>query len=171
MKNKLIILLITVICSNLMADLKWDKKNINEILLPSTRQAFISFDFKNTGENNIEFTKLRASCGSCMRINSNKKIYKPGEEGSINAVYNIKQPMGVINKSINIVYNDGEEENFDKLNMSLSFPKLFAEPLPKSVYWEKRDNGARQYFNNQQPQPKGIRVAHVCFNIYSLRLI
>ncbi len=24
---------------------------------------------------------------------------------------------------------------------------------------------------NQQPQPKGIRVAHVCFNIYSLRLI
>ncbi len=62
------------------------------------------FRFKNTGKNDLIIRKTKASCG-CTAVTLGNKIIKPGEEGSIKAVFNSRGKRGNQHKSITITTN------------------------------------------------------------------
>ncbi len=68
------------------------------------------FTFKNTGKNDLIIRKSKASCG-CTAVSLGSKIIKPGEEGSIKAVFNTRGKRGKQTKSINLTTNIPESKD------------------------------------------------------------
>ena len=62
------------------------------------------FKFKNTGKNDLIIRKMKSSCG-CTAASVGSKTIKPGEEGSIKAVFNSRGKHGQQHKSITITTN------------------------------------------------------------------
>lgn len=64
------------------------------------------FTFKNTTDQTILITNVKASCG-CTATKYTKTPIKPGETGSITATYNARNP-GNFNKSVTVTTNDSD---------------------------------------------------------------
>ncbi len=62
------------------------------------------FKFKNTGKNDLIIRKMKSSCG-CTAVSVGSKTIKPGEEGSIKAVFNSRGKRGRQHKSITVTTN------------------------------------------------------------------
>ncbi|MEE1897372.1 DUF1573 domain-containing protein [Flavobacterium rakeshii] len=62
------------------------------------------FTFKNTTDQTILITHVKASCG-CTATNYTKTPIKPGETGSVTATYNAANP-GNFTKTITVTTND-----------------------------------------------------------------
>ncbi len=62
------------------------------------------FKFKNTGKNDLIIRKTKSSCG-CTAVQLGNKTLKPGEEGSIKAIFNSRGKRGNQHKSITITTN------------------------------------------------------------------
>lgn len=62
------------------------------------------FKFKNTGKNDLIIRKMKSSCG-CTAVSVGSKTIKPGEEGSIKAVFNSRGKRNQQHKSITITTN------------------------------------------------------------------
>jgi len=70
-----------------------------------SESAQCKFKFKNTGGSDLEIGKINATCG-CTVPRLDKKVYKPGEEGSLSIKYSGQSRPGRITKSINVFSND-----------------------------------------------------------------
>ena len=70
-------------------------------------QPTFEFLFKNTGNQPIVMSNVKASCG-CTTPHWTKTPVMPGETGSIKVVYNSKGRVGPFNKSITITSNATE---------------------------------------------------------------
>ncbi len=66
--------------------------------------ASYEFEFKNTGDQPIVISNVRASCG-CTTPSWTKEPVPPGGKGTIKAVYNSRNRPGPFNKSITITSN------------------------------------------------------------------
>ncbi|KGO83236.1 MULTISPECIES: DUF1573 domain-containing protein [Flavobacterium] len=64
------------------------------------------FTFKNTTDQTILITHVKASCG-CTATNYTKTPIKPGETGSVTATYNAANP-GNFTKTITVTTNDSD---------------------------------------------------------------
>lgn len=74
--------------------------------IPEGPAAEYEFKFKNTGSEPIVITKVHASCG-CTTPSYSKEPVKPGETGTVKAVYNTQGRPNPFNKSITVVSNAG----------------------------------------------------------------
>ncbi len=63
------------------------------------------FHFKNSGKSDLVIRKIRTTCG-CTTANLEKKVLKPGETSSFQAVFTPGSRKGVQRKSIYIISND-----------------------------------------------------------------
>ncbi len=66
-----------------------------------------NFVIRNTGDQPLIISKVKASCG-CTTPNWTKEPIMPGEKGVVTAVYNSKNRQGHFNKSIAITSNATE---------------------------------------------------------------
>lgn len=74
--------------------------------IPEGPQAEFEFKFKNTGTEPIVISGVHASCG-CTTPSYSKEPVKPGETGTIKAVYNTQGRPTPFNKSITVASNAG----------------------------------------------------------------
>jgi len=76
----------------------------------------VNYRFKNSGDKNLIFTDVRASCG-CTVPEKPEKPYAPGEEGVIKAKFDSKgRPVGETRKDVYVTANTKPESS-----MQLSF--------------------------------------------------
>lgn len=66
---------------------------------PTQKEFNATYNFKNTGKMTITISKIKSTC-ACLPAELKKKIYKPGEEGKINAVLKFGTSKGKFVKSI-----------------------------------------------------------------------
>lgn len=64
------------------------------------------FTFKNTTDQTILITHVKASCG-CTATNYTKTPIKPGEMGTVTATYNAANP-GNFTKTVTVTTNDSD---------------------------------------------------------------
>ncbi|QEE48693.1 DUF1573 domain-containing protein [Flavobacterium alkalisoli] len=64
------------------------------------------FTFKNTTDQTILITNVKASCG-CTATNYTKTPIKPGEMGTVTATYNAANP-GNFTKTVTVTTNDSD---------------------------------------------------------------
>ena len=66
-----------------------------------------TFEFKNTGENPLVLSNVKAACG-CTATEYTKEPVQPGESGFVKGVFNA-QAEGVFNKTITVTTNTAEK--------------------------------------------------------------
>ncbi|MEO1130362.1 MAG: DUF1573 domain-containing protein, partial [Planctomycetota bacterium] len=85
-----------------------------------------TFVFKNTGDAELEITRVSPSCG-CTTTKMDKTIFAPGESAGIETVYTPKGP-GRASKYITVQSND-DSESAIRLKISAELiPFAFVEP-------------------------------------------
>lgn len=83
---------------------KFEKETHDFGIVSEGDMAIYEFVFKNSGDEPIIMTSVRASCG-CTTPFFTKEPVMPGQEGKIKVQYNSSGRMGVFNKSITITSN------------------------------------------------------------------
>jgi hypothetical protein len=63
------------------------------------------FEFINEGKKTLNILKVKTSCG-CTTTKLDKKEFKKGEKGFIEAVFNTRGRKGAQHKQITVVTND-----------------------------------------------------------------
>lgn len=71
------------------------------------KPATHEFTFKNTSDQTILITNVKASCG-CTTPNWTKTPIKPGESGNVTATYNAAHP-GPFTKTVTVTTNDTDQ--------------------------------------------------------------
>ena len=74
--------------------------------IPEGPAAEVEFKFKNTGDEPINITSVRPSCG-CTTPSWSKDPVLPGKEGAIRASYNTQGRPNGFTKSITVTSNAG----------------------------------------------------------------
>ncbi len=82
--------------------------------IPEGEVAKHTFTFRNTGEQPLKLTRVRASCG-CTTPSWSKEAVQPGEEGFIEVAFNSRGRRGKQTKAVTVT------GNFPGLNMVLRF--------------------------------------------------
>lgn len=106
MKNIALFFLLTVSVLTVQAqgEFELDKVTHDFGVISEGTQAKYEFTFTNIGNQPIEISSVKASCG-CTTPFYTKEPVMPGETGSIKVNYNSKSRPGVFNKSITIHSN------------------------------------------------------------------
>lgn len=65
----------------------------------------VSFAFSNTGWRTVEIEQIRTSCG-CTAATPEKRVYEPGESGSIDARFTVGNRQGTQRNRISIVTDE-----------------------------------------------------------------
>lgn len=86
------------------ADFKFEKEVHDFGNIKEGTQAEYVFKFTNTGKEPLVITNVQASCG-CTTPKWTKEPVKPGESGSVTAIYNSKGRPGNFNKAVTITSN------------------------------------------------------------------
>ncbi|MEO1655747.1 MAG: DUF1573 domain-containing protein, partial [Bacteroidota bacterium] len=103
--------------------------------------ATYEFEFTNTGDQPIEISSVKASCG-CTTPFWTKEVVYPGKTGKIKASYNSKSRPGPFTKSVTIRSNA-------KKNVRVLYIKGFVNPSETSL-----DRQEGKAYGNATKEPK-----------------
>lgn len=67
-----------------------------------------TFVFTNAGENQLEIKNVTTSCGCTGAVVDEKKVFEPGEKGSIKFTFNTEGRLGHQEKTITVFSNDAK---------------------------------------------------------------
>ncbi|WP_294733735.1 DUF1573 domain-containing protein [uncultured Flavobacterium sp.] len=87
------------------------------------------FSFKNTTDQTILITRVKASCG-CTATKYTKTPIKPGQTANITATYNARNP-GNFNKTITVSTNDTDAKKVLSIKGKVLTPKVKQQPVAK----------------------------------------
>lgn len=88
------------------------------------------FIFENTGDTPVVIEDIKSSCG-CTTATRSKKTYRPGEQGSIDAVFEFGHRKGEQHKEITVVTDQG----IYGLSIEVDIPEKFTVSK-RSHSWE-----------------------------------
>ncbi|MFT5411033.1 MAG: hypothetical protein ACI9NC_003767 [Verrucomicrobiales bacterium] len=84
------------------AELVFESKKIELKADPSSEVLEAEFSFKNTGDADVEITEIDTGC-SCLSGTADKRVYKPGESGKIEAVFALGSFTGYQQKGLTVI--------------------------------------------------------------------
>ena len=116
------------------ADFKFEKEVHDFGTIKEGVQAEYTFKFTNTGKEPLVISNVQASCG-CTTPKWTKEPIKPGESGSVTAIYNSKGRPGTFNKAITITSNAKTPQKvlFIKGNVEVESSNESAMPVKKDA--------------------------------------
>ncbi len=115
-------------------DYKFEKEVHDFGAIKEGVQAEYTFKFTNTGKEPLVISNVQASCG-CTTPKWTKEPVKPGESGTVTAIYNSKGRPGTFNKAITITSNAKTPQKvlFIKGNVEVESSNESAMPVKKDV--------------------------------------
>lgn len=78
----------------------WNKQQLSIGEVPQGKPVAFEFQFVNTGKEPVLITEVKAGCG-CTTTDYTRSPIKPGEKGTIKAVYNAAA-VGPFTKSVTV---------------------------------------------------------------------
>ncbi len=92
------------------------------------------FQFTNRSARELTITNIRTSCGcSAATPGNDKRIYRPGETGSINVRFDPKGRRGEERKTVTVETDDPQVKAMELTLRSQVVPRIMAEPT--TVYF------------------------------------
>lgn len=82
------------------ASVKWINQEISIGETPQGKPVTFEFEFTNTGKEPVLITDVKASCG-CTTPDYSRSPVKPGEKGTVKAVYNAAA-LGAFTKNVTV---------------------------------------------------------------------
>lgn len=138
-------LLTSILCfsPSLHAGLTWERTVHESKAAITDKQADIAFPFKNTGEHPVTIRRIHSSCG-CTVARLDQKIYQPGEEGRVEAVFTFGHRKGRQEKTL-IVETDSSETPREVLLLRVEIPDTIRVNKDR-LTWEVGDPLEEQSF-------------------------
>lgn len=115
------------------AELVWKSKSIRKDAGALDTKVTATFHFSNRGKNDVEIESITTSCG-CTTTTLTKKIYRPGEAGSISVTLDIGRRLGLQTKTVSVKIKG--VKNLTILTMKTQIPTLMTF-RPSIVYWRQ----------------------------------
>ena len=147
--------------------LRWDKKTVEVQTGPANKTARAEFTFTNTSSHPVVIDAVKSSCG-CTTAALEKRIYQPGEKGSLVGILTIGFRQGVQVKSIRVDVR-GEPEP-----VLLTMVTHIAEPVkidPPYVYWKAGGAPSPKTITLKLPAAMGVRLARVASSDTRIRAL
>jgi hypothetical protein len=130
--------------------LKWDNTELMFDTAPKQQEVTGEYHFTNVGAKELTIVKVSTSCG-CTTAAPDKRIYQPGESGTIKATLHTKS-MGLNSRNIFVETDDREEEvislkisamvhEYAKLTDYMLAWKIGDEPVPRKSTFEVIHDG------------------------------
>lgn len=116
--------------------IEWTNPRVELVAQVDQDRAEAAFHFKNTGPQKIAIVDVRTSCG-CTTATLDKRVYEPGEEGEIKAVFNLAGRSGNQEKVIQVLSDDSPEKPMN-LVLNVTIPDAFIIE-PRLLIWKKSD--------------------------------
>lgn len=98
------------------------------------------FKFTNNGNRLLKIQKIQSTCG-CTIPSLAKKIYKPGESGSIKVTYSAGTTKGSVNKKIYVLSNDTKNPRLALAIKAEIVQRVTAEPETLNLLLNKKNAG------------------------------
>jgi hypothetical protein len=122
-------------------------------------EVAVSFPFEVVGERAVKVTDIRTYC-SCLSVGTKdgKKEYRPGERGSIEAVFELGAFEGEVEKSLGVTTDLGGEAETE-LKVAVTIPVLY-EAEPANVAWVVGDEPVGKTIRLRMRGEQPIRVVN-----------
>jgi len=142
------------------ASLEWTNLRVDQVATVDQERAEASFHFKNTGKQKISIVDIRTSCG-CTTATLEKRVYAPGEEGEIKAVFNLAGRSGTQEKVIQVLSDDTPDKPTN-LVLCVTIPDAYIIE-PRLLIWKKSDaaEATEQSATLTSPHPLKLSVHNV----------
>lgn len=88
----------------------------------------LNFTFKNLGSGPLEILDIKAACG-CTATDLEKKVYQPGESGSLHVVFDPKGKRGAVARNITITTDQENDSVHTLVVRSFVKPQVIVEPM------------------------------------------
>ena len=88
------------------------------------------FEFKNAGDDTLRITRIQSTCG-CTVTQLKKKVYAPGESGTVKVTFRTPTRQGSTTKNLYILSNDKKNTKFELALKAIV--ELKVEATPKSL--------------------------------------
>ena len=118
--------------------LKIQNKTINFGTVHGSTTVKSEIKFSNEGDAPLKIKKVKPSCG-CMAGKLAKKIYQPGESGTIKVSYKVKNRKGPATGTFTISSNDPKQPNA-KVNLKAN-AILLIETTPANLTFSNLEVG------------------------------
>ena len=120
--------------SSAVCQLVWDERQLEQQATAFDLERTFSFMFRNDGDYPVTITSLTSSCG-CTTAALTKERYAPGEEGTIEAVFDIGDRHGPQAKTLT-VRTDDPRKPVVTLTVKLDIDQVI-ELQPRMLLWRK----------------------------------
>lgn len=117
-------------------NIAWTNPRVELVAQIDQERAGAAFHFKNTGTQKIAIVDVRTSCG-CTTATLDKRVYEPGEEGDIQAVFNLVGRSGAQENVIQVLSDDSPDQPMN-LVLAVTIPDAFVIE-PRLLIWKKSD--------------------------------
>jgi hypothetical protein len=124
-------LLLAPICRG---ELTWDTQQIELTSKPGDKEAAGLYRFVNTGKSTVTITSVQPGCG-CTTAELDKRVYAPGESGTVKAVFSLGDRVGQQEKII-YVATDDTLVNPVSLVLRVMIPELLTY-APRLLMWNE----------------------------------
>jgi hypothetical protein len=156
---KYLIFCLVIISSNAYAQLTWNTPQQQDFH-PNFQDTEVkaTFAFTNGGKYPITIKDIKTSCG-CTTATLDKRVYNPGEKGSISAVYHIASNKGLQQKIIT-VQTDDSSEKYIELVMRIAIPEM-VNIEPNYVFWNIGEDKTPKIINITVSDKEKINILGV----------
>ncbi len=104
-----------------MAKIEFGRTEVDFGRLIQGEKATYTFRFKNTGNANLILSKVSADCG-CTASTYTTKALKPGEEGTIEIIFDSNGLRGVQNKTVTVLSNTSPSLTHLRVKAQVALP-------------------------------------------------
>ena len=130
-------LLLVLGAAEALGELVWENPTQEFQRTPEDRELVVNFAFRKDGKAPVTISKVTSSCG-CTTAELAKKIYQPGETGTLPAKFVFGGRKGAQSKSIAVTTDDQK-------TVQLSFKCLILDDVlslsQSLVFWKVGDAG------------------------------
>lgn len=112
--------------------LSFEKTRFEHNVDPSLESIVAKFNFKNSTGKTVTIQDVHTNCG-CIRADTDKKVYEPGESGVVEAEFKVGSLEGVVEKTVT-VQTDSKQKRLQTLTVVMNIPTLI-EIKPDLTEW------------------------------------
>jgi len=140
------------------AELVFEETRLELKAKPEEEELPAVYKFTNKGKGAVKVARVESSCG-CLKAESNKSVYEPGESGTINAIFKLSKFTGQQEKSITVVTNDKTNPR-QKLRVAVDIPKV-VEISPQLLEWKVGEEPKTKSFRFKVPHTDPVKILRV----------
>ena len=124
---------IVLIPSLCFGSLSWTTQRIEMKTKPGDKEAIGVFHFVNSGGSSVTITSVQPSCG-CTSATLEKRLYAPGEQGEIKAIFTLGDRVGEQEKSVYVTTDESPSAR-TSLVLHVNIPELLTYS-PRLLIWD-----------------------------------